>query len=279
MATNNQMMNNYIQKGSSSAANVLSIRNYKKLNPEPIHDNMTSQIDEELLPAFNSISNLLKEKNIKIEILQKKIIELKSQLDQQKKVNQFLLEAIRKYESNSNYTNRNETTSNIIGYCNMASNSESNQLNRLNRNFWTISNTNNYEKSANTKNIKNVKYRNLIKENSFKINQSNTSLVREQTPELLYKRKFETDSNNFINDNNDKNNDSANPKDIRKNYLKEVKSKLDSDVYKLFLKNIKLLFNSKSTQNENNEIIMERIRNLLGETNKDLFEKLKVLLK
>ena len=100
-----------------------------------------------------------------------------------------------------------------------------------------------------------------------------------ETPELLYKRKFETDSNNFINDNNDKNNDSANPKDIRKNYLKEVKSKLDSDVYKLFLQNIKLLVNSKSTQNENNEIIMERIRNLLGETNKDLLEKLKVLLK
>ena len=61
--------------------------------------------------------------------------------------------------------------------------------------------------------------------------------------------------------------------------MKEVKSKLDSDVYKLFLQNIKLLVNSKNKQSEDFEIIMERIKNLFGETNKDLFDKLKVLLK
>ena len=57
-----------------------------------------------------------------------------------------------------------------------------------------------------------------------------------------------------------------------KNYLKEVKSKIEPHKFKEFIRNIKLL-TAKSNSTFNKDIIVESVRKIFGENNKDLFIK------
>ena len=281
MTTNNQMLDVYLNKELPGDTNVLSAKNSKEFSTESPHfKNMKPQIEEaELLPAFNLISKILKEKNNMIKSLQKSIVELKSQLYQQKKLNKYLIEKIGELEQDPNKINDN-IIFNSMGCSYGESNSETNQLNHLKQNFWkNASNKNKSEKMRQSKTIKNIKYGNLVNQNSFIGNINNLTLTPVNTPDMLYKRKFDTNDKNYIKENSDYSNYSANPKEIRKNYLKEVKSRLDSDVYKLFLQNIKLLADNKNNKNEETDIIVDRIKDLFGEMNKDLFDKFKVLFK
>ena len=280
MTTNYQMVDVYLNKELPNDANALLAKNSKEFSIESPHcKNLKQQLEEELLPAFNLISKILKEKNNMIKSLQNNIAELKSQLYQQKKINQYLIEKIRESEPDTNKISRN-ITFNSIG-CNYGeSNSETNQLNHLKQNFWkNTSNKNKSEKIRQSKPIKNIKYGNLVNQNSFIGNINNLTLTSVNTPDMLYKRKFDSNDKNYIKENSDYSNYSTNPKEIRKNYLKEVKSRLDSDIYKLFLQNIKLLADNKNNKSEETDTIVGRIKDLFGEMNKDLFDKFKVLFK
>ena len=55
-----------------------------------------------------------------------------------------------------------------------------------------------------------------------------------------------------------------------KSYLKEVKSKIEPYKFKEFIRNIKLL-TAKNNSTFNKDIIVESVRKIFGETNKDLF--------
>ena len=62
----------------------------------------------------------------------------------------------------------------------------------------------------------------------------------------------------------------SNSKKEVKNYLKEVKSKIEPKKFKEFIRNIKLL-TAKNNTALNRDIIMESVRILFGEEHKDLF--------
>ena len=62
-----------------------------------------------------------------------------------------------------------------------------------------------------------------------------------------------------------------------KNYLREVKSKIEPKKFKEFIKNIKLLSN-KNNSSLNKDIIVESVRILFGEENEDLFIKFKTTI-
>ena len=62
-----------------------------------------------------------------------------------------------------------------------------------------------------------------------------------------------------------------------KSYLKEVKSKIEPYKFKEFIRNIKLL-TAKNNSTFNKDIIVESVRKLFGETNKDLFIKFQLII-
>lgn len=62
-----------------------------------------------------------------------------------------------------------------------------------------------------------------------------------------------------------------------KNYLKEVKSKIEPQKFKEFIRNIKLL-TAKNNSTFNKDLIVESVRKLFGETNKDLFIKFQYII-
>ena len=62
-----------------------------------------------------------------------------------------------------------------------------------------------------------------------------------------------------------------------KSYLKEVKSKIEPYKFKEFIRNIKLL-TAKNNSTFNKDIIVESVRKIFGETNKDLFIKFQYII-
>ena len=62
-----------------------------------------------------------------------------------------------------------------------------------------------------------------------------------------------------------------------KSYLKEVKSKIEPHKFKEFIRNIKLL-TAKNNTTFNKDIIVESVRKIFGETNKDLFIKFQYII-
>lgn len=62
-----------------------------------------------------------------------------------------------------------------------------------------------------------------------------------------------------------------------KNYLRVVKSKLDPQKFKEFIKNIKML-TTKNSSSLNRNIIVENVRMIFGEEHKELFEKFKKII-
>ena len=63
-----------------------------------------------------------------------------------------------------------------------------------------------------------------------------------------------------------------------KSYLKEVKSKLEPNSFREFIRNIKLLTSSKEEGNIDRKSIVEKVRFLLLEKDDDLFEKFKKII-
>ena len=61
-------------------------------------------------------------------------------------------------------------------------------------------------------------------------------------------------------------------------FLQQVKSKVDPIIFKEFIKNIKLLTNSKEKNGVNKNSVIERVRILFGEQFKDLFIKFQSIL-
>ena len=62
-----------------------------------------------------------------------------------------------------------------------------------------------------------------------------------------------------------------------KNYLKEVKSKIDSKKFKEFIRNIKLL-TAKNNSALNRDIIMENVKIIFGDEHKDLYIKFESII-
>lgn len=68
-----------------------------------------------------------------------------------------------------------------------------------------------------------------------------------------------------------------NQKNEIKNYLKEVKGRVNKECFSHFIKNIKLL-TSKNNANANRRQAVENVKELFGEQHQDLYEKFEVIL-
>ena len=140
-----------------------------------------------------------------------------------------------------------------------------------------------YENNLNENNLYNMDYLNPnsksnIRSNSqsraYQMNQINNLNYNSDTENMIkkYQRYQGYDNLSHSNDNSviTYNGVNTNSKNEVKQYLKEVKAKIEPRKFKEFISNIKLL-TSKREIAPNREAIIENMRILFGEEHKDLF--------
>jgi hypothetical protein len=221
-------------------------RNNNNLNQNRTNNN--NRPNDELGKAFLIIQRELKKKDAKIAELEKKIRELTNKLDSLTNNNNFNLS-----KNSPMATPFKEEPKNI------------------------------YENNLNENNLYNMDYlnpnsKNNIRSNSqsraYQMNQINNLNYNSDTENMIkkYQRYQGYDNLSHSNDNSvlTYNGVNANSKTEVKQYLKEVKAKIEPRKFKEFISNIKLL-TSKREIAPNREAIIENMRILFGEEHKDLF--------
>ena len=107
--------------------------------------------------------------------------------------------------------------------------------------------------------------------NQFKVNNNQNML----------EKKYEIKSDNLtegVRENSLTENSQIHSKNEVKQYLKEVKQKVEPHIFKEFIKNIKLLTSSRETNGIDKNIIVENVQSLFGEQYKDLFIKFESII-
>ena len=226
--------------------------NIKNMNQNR-NSNFRTNESNELSQAFLIIQNELKKKNNRINELERKVRELTAKIRSLK---------------NNNFTSNNspmmtpykEEPKNI--YNNINENTDDERFNN-NLNNMGFKNQNSNIINLGQTNIRNNSQKRAFKASNLNYNSDNENIV---------KRNQNYDNLSHSNDNSvlTYNGVHSNSKKDVKEYLKEVKEKIEPKKFKEFIRNIKLL-TSKSEIAPNKEIIIENMRKLFGNEHLDLF--------
>ena len=216
-----------------------------------ININNNNDNNNELGRAFLIIQKELKKKDNKIYELERKLQELT------KKYNSLL-------NNTNNNINNNYRVSNISP--SMEEDPKNIYKNNINKNVYNIGFNNNNNQNMNLINLNNI--RSYSQKKPF----GGSNLNYNSDNENIVKRNQGYDNLSHSNDNSvlTYNGVHTNSKKDVKDYLKEVKEKIDARKFKEFIRNIKLL-TSKSGIAPNKESIVESMRNLFGKEHIDLF--------
>lgn len=275
--------------------------NYMNRNVYP-NNNTNLNPDNVIMRAMNMIRIEFKKKDDKIRALGLKVAELEKKIDLITKNNAI---------SNNYYNNElNVNEGNKILNNNYVSNINNNDApKKMGKNF-TFSekysgelNQNdqneNYQLANNYKRINKMQDMNYNMDNNIN---NNYLMNKEVNNNRVYN--YQSNSNNQYQINDKKimaqpkyiennNNDLQRENSIKtwnsgnyngwtkqdvKLYLKEVKAKLETEDFKEFIRSIKLLTSSKGEGNIDRRSVVEKVMNLLGEHNYDLFVKFKNII-
>ena len=206
--------------------------------------NINSNENNEIGKAFLIIQNELKKKDNRILELERKIRELTI-----------------KYNSLTNNNSNQQKTTQLFGVQNMNRNNINEGVNELNKNENNIGIIN--QKRNN--NIRNINQRKNFQIDNINYNSDSENIVKRF-------HGYGCDNLSHSNDNSVLTYNGVNPNSKKevKEYLKEVKEKIDRIKFKEFIRNVKLL-TSKNEIAPNREAIIDNMRNLFGKEHLDLF--------
>ena len=281
----NNMNRNLNLKNNMNNANNMN----RNINP---NNNNTSP--DPISRALNLIRAEFRKKDDRIRTLQLKIEELEKQIELI--TNNDAINNVNNYNYNNNENNRilnnnymripsNNTTQKKIGKNFTFSEKNSDELHYSNN----IGQQNNYDR---TNKIQEMNYNNNYMRNNelnnrnknYQSNSNNQYQINDKNQNnfTVEQQKFTENNDDAQRENSIKTWNSGNYQGFSKNdvklYLKEVKSKLDSNSFREFIRNIKLLTSSKEEGNIDKSKIVEEVRKLLSETDRELFEKFKKII-
>lgn len=252
--TNNSLKKNIASNTNLNNRNMNNILQTKNQNSNYNINNNDDVINKAIL----LIRNECKKKDDRIRELQNKVNELT------KKLNSLLLNNNISTENN----NGNNLTEGVKPFDPNNENEEGGFINRIGRDIrgyslgnTGINNKNNPRSNSHMQSIKqsNINY-NSDSENVMSRGFNDNLSHSNDRSVLTYNGGSQTSSKAEV-----------------KSYLKEVKSRVEPRKFKEFIRNIKLL-TAKSNTSINKEIIVESVRKLFGEENKDLFFKFEIII-
>ena len=254
------LMNQKTKKSNSSKRPLTANINY---NNRKIHNNIfvnqnliNNNENDELGKALLIIRRELKRKNDRILELENKVIKLTNILNR----------LINNKSNNNNISsNINPFKSKIKGGNVEEENKKGGDI-RANMEFSGLNNINNLVKN----NIRSNNYIRSVSQNNNNYNSDNENIVKRNPG---YDNLSRSNDNSVLTYNGVQTSSKKNVK----NYLKEVKTRIEPTKFKEFIRNIKLL-TAKNNSALNKEIIIESVRILFGEENKDLFIKFKTII-
>ena len=208
--------------------------------------NINNNENNEIGKAFLIIQNELKKKDNRILELERKIRELTI-----------------KYNSLTNNNSNQQKTTQLFGVQNMNRNNINEGVNELNKNENNIGFINQKRNMIN--NIRNINQRKNFQIDNINYNSDSENIVKRF-------HGYGCDNLSHSNDNSVLTYNGVNPNSKKevKEYLKEVKEKIDRIKFKEFIRNVKLL-TSKNEIAPNREAIIDNMRNLFGKEHLDLF--------
>ena len=254
------LMNQKTKKSNSSKRPLTANINY---NNRKIHNNIfvnqnliNNNENDELGKALLIIRRELKRKNDRILELENKVIKLTNILNR----------LINNKSNNINISsNINPFKSKIKGGNVEEENKKGGDI-RANMEFSGLNNINNLVKN----NIRSNNYIRSVSQNNNNYNSDNENIVKRNPG---YDNLSRSNDNSVLTYNGVQTSSKKNVK----NYLKEVKNRINQTKFREFIRNIKLL-TAKNNSALNKEIIIESVRILFGEENKDLFIKFKTII-
>jgi hypothetical protein len=254
------LMNQKTKKSNSSKRPLTANINY---NNRKIHNNIfvnqnliNNNENDELGKALLIIRRELKRKNDRILELENKVIKLTNILNR----------LINNKSNNNNISsNINPFKSKIKGGNVEEENKKGGDI-RANMEFSGLNNINNLVKN----NIRSNNYIRSVSQNNNNYNSDNENIVKRNPG---YDNLSRSNDNSVLTYNGVQTSSKKNVK----NYLKEVKNRINQTKFREFIRNIKLL-TAKNNSALNKEIIIESVRILFGEENKDLFIKFKTII-
>jgi hypothetical protein len=254
------LMNQKTKKSNSSKRPLTANINY---NNRKIHNNIfvnqnliNNNENDELGKALLIIRRELKRKNDRILELENKVIKLTNILNR----------LINNKSNNINISsNINLFKSKIKGGNVEEENKKGGDI-RANMEFSGLNNINNLVKN----NIRSNNYIRSVSQNNNNYNSDNENIVKRNPG---YDNLSRSNDNSVLTYNGVQTSSKKNVK----NYLKEVKTRIEPTKFREFIRNIKLL-TAKNNSALNKEIIIESVRILFGEENKDLFIKFKTII-
>ena len=299
----NKNNNNNIKNNINPNNNIMNMKNMpKNLNTNNanymnanINPNNNKNSTNTVIRALNMIRGEFRKKDEKIRTLQLKVADLEAKI-----------KLIKNNEMNINY-NDNINVTNKIFTNNYMNNNNNVEQKKLGKNFTfsekysgeemnfnnNLQNQNNYLNNRSNK-IQEINYN--IKNNNYLINKegNNIGMNYQNNSNNKYQviDKNQQDSKPLQQKYSDVINDGQRENSIKtysgsyngwtkvdvKLYLKEAKSKLNPDDFKEFIRSIKLLTKSKGEGNIDRKEVVEKVMNLLGENNYDLFIKFKSII-
>ena len=254
------LMNQKTKKSNSSKRPLTANINY---NNRKIHNNIfvnqnliNNNENDELGKALLIIRRELKRKNDRILELENKVIKLTNILNR----------LINNKSNNNNISSSiNPFKSKIKGGNVEEENKKGGDI-RANMEFSGLNNINNLVKN----NIRSNNYIRSVSQNNNNYNSDNENIVKRNPG---YDNLSRSNDNSVLTYNGVQTSSKKNVK----NYLKEVKTRIEPTKFREFIRNIKLL-TAKKNSALNKEIIIESVRILFGEENKDLFIKFKTII-
>ena len=270
---NQKPSNNIIRKNITPNLN-LNNRNIqnntnqaRNQNPNSNAMNNIMNNNDELGKALLIIRRECKKKDDKIRELEKKVNELTNKL-------KLLL----KNNDNNNYLNNDFENVGEVKPFPLAqdmNNFESNDnkdgeiINRIGNNIRGYS----FGYSNNKNNQRSNSYMQKVKDNAINYNSDTEKVPNQRFPG--YDNMSHSNDHSILTYNG--RDSQVSSKAEVKSYLKEVKSKIEPHKFKEFIRNIKLL-TAKNNTTFNKDIIVESVRKIFGETNKDLFIKFQYII-
>ena len=206
--------------------------------------NINSNENNEIGKAFLIIQQELKKKDNRILELERKIRELTI-----------------KYNSLTNNNSNQQKTTQLFGVQNMNRNNINEGVNELNKNENNIG----FINQKRNNNIRITNQRKNFQTENINYNSDSENIVKRF-------HGYGCDNLSHSNDNSVLTYNGVNPNSKKevKEYLKEVKEKIDRIKFKEFIRNVKLL-TSKNEIAPNREAIIDNMRNLFGKEHLDLF--------
>ena len=256
---NQKPTNNFIKKNMTSNTN-FDNRNIQNNINQQRNQNLNNNFiipNDELGKAILMIRKECKKKDDRIKELERKVLDLTTKLNS-------LLKNSKNNELNEEF-NKNPFANNQIGLLDSNKVLDGGILNKINKDIrghsmgYTGLNKNNQRSNS---------YMQNMGHNNINYNSDTEKVTNNKFPG--YDNLSHSNDHSVLTYNGG--GSQASSKAEVKNYLKEVKSKIEPKKFKEFIRNIKLL-TAKNNTTLNKNIIVESVRILFGEEHKDLFIK------